>query len=165
MAHRALRLGGVLDHRHDRRENGLEGLHRCRLSEEVDRDHGAGPGRQRRLDAGRVDEQELVVDVDEDGGCAGADHGLGGGEEGVGRDDDLVARPHADRPQRELEGVGAVGDADAVSTPANSRVGLLEGLDVGAADEAPVGRTRVTSGITSSWISVCWAAMSTSGTG
>ena len=61
-----------------------------------------------------VDQQVLVVDVDEDRHGADPRDRLGRGDERVGRQDHLAAGRDADGPQRELEGVGAVGDADAV---------------------------------------------------
>src|SRR5215204_2649956 len=69
-----------------------------------------------------------------------ADDGLGGGDEGVRGDDDLVARADADGAERDLEAVGAVGDADAVPRAHELGVLLLEGGDRLAADEVARGQ-------------------------
>ncbi len=62
--------------------------------------------------AAGIDQQVLVVDVDEDGHRADARCGLGRRDERVGRHDDLVAGPDADRAVGQFERVRAVGDAD-----------------------------------------------------
>ena len=48
------------------------------------------------------------LDVDEDRRRAAVADGVGGGDEGVADGDDLVARPDADRQQRQVQRRGAV---------------------------------------------------------
>ena len=109
------------------------------LPEQVHRDDGLGPGPDPRRHGVGVDEQELRVAVDQDGGRACPGNRLGGGDEGVGRQDDLVAVAHAHGPEGKLESVGAVRHADAVPHLAEVREGLLEGGHLRALDECPAG--------------------------
>ena len=110
VAGRALCLGGVFDHRDavapgDRHH----GAHVDAAAVEVYRDDGPGPGRDRGLHSGYVHQQRLWIDVDEAWDRAAPDDRLGRGGEGVRDRDHLVAFTHVNRPQRQLERVGAVG--------------------------------------------------------
>ena len=68
---------------------------------------------------------------------AGRRDRLGRGPERERRDDDLVARPDAQRAQRDRERLGAVGDADRVPrADVGGELGL-ERLDLGPEDEVP----------------------------
>ncbi len=77
----------------------------------------------------------LVVHVDRDGHATGAHDGLGRGDEGVGGQRDPVALLDARRAQRELQRVGAVGDADAVRAARVRGELRLEGRAVRTTDE------------------------------
>ena len=68
----------------------------------------------RRRDRLGGEQVRLGVDVDELRRRAGEADGLGGGDERVRRDDDLVAGADAERPQRQRERLGAGGHADGV---------------------------------------------------
>jgi len=76
------------------------------------------------------------VDVAEDRPRAGRRDRLGAGVERERRHDDVVAGPHAHRPQRDRQGLGPVGDADRVARAAVRGELALEGADLGAEDEA-----------------------------
>ena len=77
------------------------------------------------------------IDVDEHRRRADARDGAGGGEERVGAGDDLVARPDAERHQRDEQRVGAGGDADGVLHPEQRRQSRCsKRLDFRAHDEA-----------------------------
>ena len=54
------------------------------------------------------------LDVDEHRRGAAVADGVGGGDEGVADGDDLVARPHADGEQRQVQRRRAVGDGAGV---------------------------------------------------
>ena len=86
----------------------------ARVAEQVDGAHGAGARRDGRVDGLGVEAEGRRLDVGEDGRAAGAGDGLGGGVEGEGGADDLVAPLDAERPQRDHQRVGAVGDPHAV---------------------------------------------------
>ena len=83
-----------------------------------------------------IEVQTGRIDVAEDGCRASARDRLGRGEEGEGRADDLVPRPDPERVEHDHERVGAVRDADRVVDAEVRRGFALEGLDVGAEDEA-----------------------------
>jgi len=124
---RALRLRGVFnDHQPVPLRNRGERLHRCGLAVEVNGDDRPGARGDGGLDGGRVDEQELVVDVDENRDGADPGRGLGRRDERVDGNDDLVAGADADGPQGEFDGVGAVGHSNAVLNADVLRVLPLE---------------------------------------
>ena len=114
--------------------DGLDGLDIHGLSEDVDGDDGLGPGRDLGLDQLRID-VEVLVDVHEDGFGAGLADGFRGRDEAVGDGDDLVAGADAQGLEGDVDGVGAVGAADAVLPAELPGIGFLESLDVLAADE------------------------------
>ena len=91
-------------------------------------------GRDLRLDLGRID-VEILVDVHEDGPGAGLADRFRGGDEAVGDGDDLVPGADAQGLEGDVDGVGSVGAADAVLDAELLGIGLLEALDVLAADE------------------------------
>src|SRR3972149_236643 len=70
------------------------------------------------------------------GPAARGEHRGGGGDEGEGGGDDLVAGPDIQRAEREMQGVGARGDADPVAHAAERGDLGLQGLPLGAEDEA-----------------------------
>ena len=86
---------------------------------------------------GRRDERRRV-DVAEDGRRAGRRDRLRARVERERRDDDLVARPDADRPQRDRDRLGAVRDADDVLDAEPRGELALERLDLRAEDVAAV---------------------------
>ncbi len=114
--------------------DGLDGLDVHGLAVDVDGDDGLGPGGDLGLDELGVDVVVLVV-VDEHGPGPRLGDRLRGGHEAVGDGDDLVARADAQGFQGDVDGIRAVGAADAVLAAVLLGVGLLESLDVLAADE------------------------------
>jgi hypothetical protein len=108
----------------------VHGVHVRRLAVEVDGDDGARALGHGALQLCGVEVVGDGVAVHEDGrGPYGRD-GLGRGEEGVGRDDDLVAGADAARQQREVERRRAVRDADALARADVVRELALERLDL-----------------------------------
>ena len=101
----------------------------------MDGDDRAGAVGERAGDGLGVHEEGVWIDVDEDRAGSDARDRLCRGDERVRRDDHVGARLHADRAQRELDGVGAVGQTDAMPAPGEGRVVGLEGCDVWSADE------------------------------
>ena len=67
-------------------------------------------------------------------------HGQPGGDVGVAGHDDFVARPDVHGAQGQMQGVQAVGHADAVGGAAVGGVVGLEGIDLGAEDVAAGGQ-------------------------
>ena len=110
-------------------------VHVDRRAVEVDGQDAADPVGQRPLhDLGGQQARHRVC-VDHARSRTGEAHGLGGGDERVGRQDDLVAGADAERAQGEGERVGAGAHADGVLGLAVGGEVLLEGLDVMAHDE------------------------------
>src|ERR1051325_3424450 len=105
------------------------------LSVEVHGDDGARARRYRGLYLRRVDVVGDGVAVDEDRSRAGGRDGLRGREEGVGGDDDFVARADAASGERELNRGRAVRDADAELRADVLRERALERLDLAAQHE------------------------------
>ena len=133
-AARAGRLGGVLEHRDAER---LYLGHRSDVAEQVDGDHRLGAGPEHGLHGLGGEAVRVGVDVAEHGCGAGRGDRLDRGVERERGNDHLVAGPHAHRPQRDRDRVGAVGHADGVPAAAVRRELLLERLHLGAEDEAP----------------------------
>ena len=78
------------------------------------RDDRLRPRRDLLFDPLDVDVVGLRIDVDEHDLRAGHLDRFGRGDEAVGDGDDLVARPDAERLQRDEQRIGAVRHADAV---------------------------------------------------
>src|SRR4051812_36195131 len=98
-------------------------------------DDGARALCYRSFDLRRVDVRGVGIAVDEDWrGVRGRD-GLGRCEEGVCGDDDFITRTYAARLKRELNGRGAVRDADAETCVDVLGKRALERLDLPAEDE------------------------------
>ena len=137
MPARALRLRGVLDDR-DAVRGGQrqQSLDRGALPVQVHRHDRPGARGERPAHGGRVDQQVVVVDVDRNRHRADPRDGLRRRHEGGGGQHHLVAAADARGAQRQLEGVGAVGDADAVPDAEVVGVVALEGRHLRAADEA-----------------------------
>ncbi len=132
-----LRLGRVLDEddvvtvAHERFELG----HRGHLSVEMYGHDRPGARADRVRDLRDVDQRMLGLHVDEHRPGAEPDHGRGRRDERVGLHDDLVAGRHPGAPERELECIGAVGDADAIADVDELCVRALEIRDRAAVDE------------------------------
>ncbi len=123
----AVRLAGVLDDRQAVSRGDLgERVHVHGLPVQVHGHDRGGARRDRGPDGCGVHETVALEAVHEDRRGADVAHGLGGGDERVGRDDDLVAGPHARGDQRELHGVGARAHPDRVVAAAEGGEGLLE---------------------------------------
>ena len=86
----------------------------------------------------RVDLEGLRVGVDEDRQGVLQEHRVDRGDEGVGRNDHLVARLDADRRQRGEQGAGAVGGGHAVLGAGEVGVGRLEPVHALAAAAKPL---------------------------
>ena len=89
------------------------------------------------LHVGRADEVGVGIDVGEDWHAAETRHGAGGREEGVARQDHLVAGLDVEGHQGEEERVGAGGATDGVRHAQKPCQFGLEIGDVGAEDEPP----------------------------
>ena len=117
------RLRRVLDDRDavavGGREDRLDG---GRVAEEVDDlDRGRlphpEPGAAVELldDGARIEVQRLRLRVDEDRRRADVDDRVDGGDEGQARDEDVVARPDVEDPEREMDRRRAAGAGDRVA--------------------------------------------------
>ena len=100
------------------------------VPEDVDGQEGPGPVADRGLRRRPGHALGLGVDLAEHRCRSACTDALRGGEEREVRNDDLVARPDAKRPQRDRERVGAVGHGDAVAAPDVVRELGLERLDL-----------------------------------
>ncbi len=136
---RTLGLGGVFDDDDARADDRADLFDRRCLAVEVHRDDGRGPRADGSGDGVGIEQQVVLLAVGKHDGRAGAHDGLGGGHERVGREDDLVAWPDAGGPEGQLDGVGAVADADGVVGAAEGGQVALEALDLCTKHEvAPV---------------------------
>ena len=130
VARRVDRLGVVFDHAQPVSVGDLlDGRHVGALSVEMHGDDGPGPGRDRGLDAGRVDAFRLRIAIDEHGVRAGDPDGFGGRKKGVRMCDHFVAGSDAHRHQRQPDRVGAVAGSDGMGHPMERRQLLLELLE------------------------------------
>lgn len=135
---REMGLGAVLEHGQAAAvANFLDAVDGGRLAVEMDGYDCFRPARKFLLDLVRV-YVEIFVDVHEDGTGAGLGDGLGGRNPGVSHSDDLVAGADAERLERDVDGVGAVGAAYAVLDSVLGGVSSLEGIDVLPADEGGI---------------------------
>ena len=111
----------------------------------VHRDHGLGAWRDGRLDRGDVDAHRGRVDVDQHHVGAQVAHHLGGGGEGVGGGDHLVARPDAQRLERQVQPRGGGVDGhrvQPVGSPRKASEVVFEALGLRAGGD-PAGAQRV----------------------
>jgi hypothetical protein len=102
----------------------------------VDRHERPGALADHRLRSGRRHAPGVGIDVAEDRGRPEGHHSLRGREECEGRHHDLVAGADAQRAEADHEGVGAVGESDAVLGPDVAGELRLEALDLGSQDVA-----------------------------
>ena len=134
----AVRLRAVLeDHQVVPGGEPLQRLHVDALAVQVDRQQAPGPLGDRGLHLAGVHQVVLRAHVDEDRRRADRvdrDHGR---RRGVGDGDHLVAGADPQRLQPQLDGVGAVVDADAVPGPVVAGELRLEGADTLAEDQLP----------------------------
>ena len=111
------------------------------------------------FEPGGIDVVGVLVDVDEDGGEAGAEDAGGGGHVGVGGDEDFGAAGQMQAHEGQFEGDAAAVDTEAVGRTLVGGEGLFEfvdlvgaqtppgtaandfgdGLDVGLLDDGPLG--------------------------
>jgi hypothetical protein len=110
---------------------------RRRVPEDVNGQQGPGPFADHGLSGRRGHAPGVGIDVAEHRDRADHGNGLGGGEEGERGYDHLVARPHPKRTQRDCQGIGAIGDTDAVRCTDVARELRLEPLHFGSEDVAP----------------------------
>ena len=87
-------------------------LHRRDLPEQVYGNNRLWSAGDRFLGELRFDQQVVGIYVHKYRHRPDATHCLGGGDEGIGRDDHLVARHDTGRAQRKFECVGTVADTD-----------------------------------------------------
>ena len=85
------------------------------LAEEVDGDDGFGFWGDFGFGIGKIDVETDGAGVDEDGGGADAADATGGSEEGKGGDKHFIAGADVEGHEGEKDGVGAGGDANAMS--------------------------------------------------
>ena len=81
----------------------------------MNRKDSPGPGRYRSFDFGRIDIESPLLDINENGGGSREFNHVGGGNVGERRNNDLIARTDAQRPQRELQGGRPVRRGDGMS--------------------------------------------------
>jgi hypothetical protein len=144
---REMRLGAVLDHVEVMLfADVADGLDVGRLAKDVNGDDGLCLLGDLGLDLGRVD-VEVLVDVHEHGPGPGLGDGLRGRDPAVGHGDDLVPEADAQGFEGDVDGVRAVGAADAVLHAVFLGEGLLEGLDGLAADKSRLVDDRLDGGI------------------
>ena len=131
-------VGGVFDHSKvvflgDRED----GVHVASQAAEVDDEDGAGLVGDGGLELGGVDVVGVLVDVDEDGGEAGAEDAGGGGHVGVGRNEDFGAARQVEAHEGEFEGNAAAVDTEAVGGALVGGEGLFKLVDLAGAESAP----------------------------
>ena len=108
-------MGRVLDDRQSvLAGDGVDGIHVGALAVQRDGNDGAGARGDGDFQPGRVQGVGARIDVDVDGLGAQQGDGFCGGDVGETRRNDLIPRPDAQRHLGDLQGVGAVGDRDAV---------------------------------------------------
>ena len=95
----------------------------------------AGARRDGRLDARGVDVVGALVRLHRHRRGAALADGQPGGDVGVAGHDDFVTRPDVHGAQCQMQGIQAVGHADAVGGAAVGGELGLEGIDLGAEDE------------------------------
>jgi hypothetical protein len=120
---RAERLAGVL---HDREAVALERGHVGRVAEDVHGQQRARAPRDRGRRGVRVQVERDGVDVGEHRSRALVENRVGRGDERERRRDDLLALPHADRAQREVQPGRAGRDGARVADPKPRGEGRLE---------------------------------------
>ena len=130
---RAGGLRGVLQHGNPERRDLADGSD---VTEQMHRDHCLGAGGQRGADRLGGHAVGVGVDVTEHRGGAGRLDRLHGGVERERRNHHIVAGPDPHRPQRDRDGVGAVGDAHRVLGTAVGGELPLERVDLRAQDVA-----------------------------
>lgn len=59
-----------------------------------------------------INQVGMRIDIDKDGGGTESKNTAGGGEEGIDRDDNLIARPDPDGTEGDDQGIGAGGQTD-----------------------------------------------------
>ena len=135
-----MRLGGVLDHEQAvAPSEPPDCVHVADLPVQVDGDHGDGAVRDSLAGGSNVNQPGRIVHVAEPRNRAGVEHGEGGRNVGVGRDDDLVALLHSGRDQGERQRGRPGRHADAMAHAAHFGELGLEPLDLAAQDEPALG--------------------------
>ena len=108
------------------------------LAVQVNGDNGPRSRRNRRRDRCRVEVVRLGTGIDEHGPRTRGQDSQDGGDKRVRDRDDFVARSDIVRPQGELDGVEAAGDADGMPGADVRGVLGLEALDGGSQNEVSV---------------------------
>jgi hypothetical protein len=99
-----MRVCGILEHEQAvPAGDGHDGVHVGRLAGEVHGDDGARPRCDRGLDGAGVDVERLQVDVHEHRHAVGLDHRRCRRQEGVRRDDHLIAGHQTRGHQRQAQ--------------------------------------------------------------
>jgi hypothetical protein len=112
---RAVGLGAVLDDFESMLcSEGADGVHAANFAEEVGHADRAGPGSERRGEAGWVHVEGFELGFDEYGPVSGPDDGKDRGNVGVRRHEDIAARGQVEGLEGENQGVQTVGHADAM---------------------------------------------------
>ena len=136
LVERADGLTGVLEDEEPPRARDLqEGIHVRGVAVEVDGKDDLRARGDGRFDRRGMDVQGARVEVGEDGPRSDRDDGQGGEGGGKRRGHDLVARPHPEGLEAELQGLGAVGHRDRVPGGERLRELTFEGLAFGPEDE------------------------------
>lgn len=127
--------------------DGVDGVHVGALAIQGHGDDGAGPGGDGGFQLGRIQGIGARIDVDIDGLGAQQGDGLGRGDVGEARGDDFVSRPDPQRHLGDLQGVGAVGDGDAVLGAGIGGQPFFQLGDFRPQDELAVGQHALDAGI------------------
>jgi hypothetical protein len=118
-----VRLARVFDDRHPATSAGVEdGVEIGGRAAQVDgQDHlcVAGDG---TLDFVRVDLEGVDIGIDENRQRTHQQNGVDRGDERIGGNDDLVARPYAERAERRDQRAGAIGGGEAVPGAGQRRI-------------------------------------------
>ncbi len=135
----AVGVGGVFDHQQlVLGGDGHDGVHVGHLPGEVYGDHRPGARRDGGIERLRIEIESLQVDVGKDRRHVGFDHGRGGGEERVGRNDDFAAGFDARGHQCDSQRDGAVDHGDAVAAAVHGGEALFELAHFVAVEPAPM---------------------------
>ena len=110
-------------------------IHVSRLSVKMHWNDAHRPGSDFGLDQGGIDRECLLVRVAKHHPPASLGDCLRSGNPGMSRGDHLVTRFYPQTAHSNVQSVGAVGAGNAVAHPDRFRPSLLEGFDVGSADE------------------------------
>ena len=139
MVQRALRLGVVFDDLESVPGRDFhDGIHVGGLAVEMNRHDGFGSRGNRRFNPRRIHVVSGRIDFHGNGSGPRVCDGKPGGDEGVRRDDDLVASADAVGTQDQVQGIQTIGDTDTVAAVAVCGELGFEGVEF-LAEQEPAG--------------------------